>query len=430
MRQGIMMPYISLMTFEQAIYYLMPVTIRDDKTHPQYQELRVLVSTSLIAFPLMLLFPIFVHYMGKPIAGYVVNDLLNLIILITIRFWGHYRIPMVISALSCYWIMYGLVADSGLIYSPNVAILYMYLLITIWVNKKWGWLAILGNLGLLGFLYYRAVHAGLPAPVGSVLGGPLYALGMNALITIFLGGFLAYLQADQEKNRLQLKALQEQKINVLDEAVKKRTEQLNSMRENIATDFHDQTGNMLSAITRQATLLKLKVTGQQELEPLAESIIRNSNSLYAGSKDFLWHLNHNSDDPNELFHYLTGYGQLFYNQFDIAFSAEAETCAQMQFEPSAALNIILIFKEAMTNVVKHSGAGEVTLKMWPVSGNVVYWLADNGSWKEADETTSHYGISNIERRCQKNGFSFTLYKQPGGTAVEITVPVHNLNQIK
>lgn len=418
------------MTFDKAIYYLMPVNIRDDKTHPQYQELRVLVSTALIAFPLMLLFPIFVHYMGKPVAGYVVNDLLNLIILITIRFWGHYRIPMIISALTCYWIMYGLVADSGLIYSPNVAILYMYLLITIWVNKKRGWLAILGNLGLLGYLYYRTKHADLPAPVGSVLGGPLYSLGMNALITLFLGGFLAYLQADQEKNRIKLKALQDKKIGQLDEAVRQRTEQLNSMRENIATDFHDQTGNMLSAITRQASLLKLKVAGQQELEPIAESIIRNSNSLYAGSKDFLWHLNHNSDDPNELFQYLTGYGQLFYNQFDIAFSAEAEACVLRQFEPSAALNIILIFKEAMTNVVKHSGASEVTLKMWPVPKNVVYWLADNGCWKEADKTTDHYGISNIERRCQKNGFGFKLHKQPGCTAVEITVPVNDLNKIK
>ncbi|WCT13283.1 sensor histidine kinase [Mucilaginibacter jinjuensis] len=417
------------MTFEHAIYHLMPVNIRDDKTNPRYQELRVLVSTALIALPLMLLFPVFVCYLGKPIAGYVINDLLNLVILITIRFWGHYRIPMMISALTCYWIMYGLVADSGLIYSPNVAILHMYLLITIWVNKKWGWLAILGNLGLLGFLYYQTLHAGLPATVSSVSGGPLYSLGMNGLITLFLGGFLAYLQADQEKNRLQLKALQDQKISLLDKTVKQRTEQLNSMRETIATDFHDETGNMLSAITRQASLLKLKLEQNSEVQPIVTSIIQNSNGLYASSKDFLWHLNHDSDDSQELFGYLTSYGQRYYNQFDIAFSSKAEDDHMQQLDPTAALNILFIFKEAMTNVVKHAGATEVELTMTYTPGAVTYALTDNGSWKAADEKTEHYGLVNMERRCKKNGFGFTLSKQTSGTMVAITVPVNNLNEL-
>src|ERR1700761_9372736 len=155
------------------------------------------------------------------------------------------------------------------------------------------------------FVYYMTGRASLPPVVGTQLGGPFYALGMNGLITLFFGGFLAYLQHDQENDRLKYKTLQEQKISVLDEAVKQRTEQLNSMRENIATDFHDETGNMLSAITRQAALLKLKLSREHNVQPIVSSIIENSNILYASSKDFLWHLNHDSDDPKELFGYLT-----------------------------------------------------------------------------------------------------------------------------
>jgi signal transduction histidine kinase len=414
------------MTFDQAVNYCMPAELRNNKTHPRYQEFRVIVSTGLIALPLMLLFPIFVHYMGKPIGGYMANDLLNLILLLSIRVLGHYRIPMTISALTCYWIMYGLVADSGLIYSPNVAIIHMYLLVSIWADKKYGWWAIFGNLAFFGFLYYKTVHAGLPSSVSAVLGGPFYALGMNGLITLFFGGFLAYLQIDQEKDRLKFKALQDQKIGLLDEAVKQRTEQLNSMRENIATDFHDETGNMLSAITRQASLLKLKLTEEHEVQPIVTSIIQNSNALYASSKDFLWHLNHNSDDPQELFGYLTGYGQRYYNQFDIAFSSHAEECHLLQLDPTAALNVLFIFKEAMTNVVKHSGATEAELNMACPPGGVVYTLKDNGSWKETDAATEHYGLANMERRCLRNGFGFALSKQPQGTRIEITVPINQI----
>lgn len=418
-----------MMTFDQAVNYFMPRDMRNRKTHPRYQEFRVIVSSALIGVPLMLLFPIFVHYMGKPVTGYLVNDVLNIVLLLSIRSLGHYRIPMTISALACYWIMYDLVHDSGLIYSSNVTIMHMYLLVAIWVDKKWGWWAIFGNLALFGFIYYLTIYAGLPAPVGSVLGGPLYAFGMNTLITLFFGGFMAYLQYDQESDRAKLRNLQEQKITMLDEAVKQRTEQLNNMRESIATDFHDETGNMLSAITRQASLLKLKLNDAHDVQPIVASIIQNSNALYASSKDFLWHLNHNSDDPQELFGYLTGYGQRYYNQFDIAFSSRAEDCHLQQMELRAALNVLFIFKEAMTNVVKHAGAGEVELTMTCPPGAVVYALADNGSWKDADTVTEHYGLANMERRCLKNGFGSALSRQPTGTRIEITVPVNDLNKM-
>jgi len=134
----------------------MPSELRDKPAQPRYQELRVIVSTSLIAIPIMLLFPAFAYYMGKPITGYLANDLINVIMLLTIRLWEHYRIPMTISALTCYWIMYGLVADSGIIHSPNAAIIHMYLLVSIWADKKWGWIAIIGNLCFFGFLYAQS----------------------------------------------------------------------------------------------------------------------------------------------------------------------------------------------------------------------------------------------------------------------------------
>ncbi len=218
-------------------------------------------------------------------------------------------------------------------------------------------------------------------------------------------------------------------FNEMTESLRQRTEQLNSMRATIATDFHDQTGNMLSAITRQASLLKVELKSEPKVQPMVECIINNSQDLYASSKDFLWHLNHNSDDPIELFNYLTSYGQLYYNQFDIAFSSVAEECSRLQFDPSAALNLIFIFKEAMTNVVKHAGANEVRLTLNCSFDQVTYMLEDNGVWKQADNTYDHYGLTNMERRCQKNKFGFTVVKQTSGTLIRITAPVHDLNEL-
>lgn len=215
--------------------------------------------------------------------------------------------------------------------------------------------------------------------------------------------------------------LQDHKIGLLNTAVRKRTEQLNAMRQTIATDFHDQTGNMLAAINRQAAMLELQLQDQANLLPLVHSIITNSDELYASSKDFLWNLNHDSDDPLILFQYLSGYGQRFYNQFDISFAATV--CGtpqpQMQLHPLAGLSLIYIFKEAMNNVVKHSGADEVSLEMQWEPEQVIYILHDTGVWKEADPAVDHYGLRNMERRCRQSGFSYALSHDPSGTRIRI-----------
>ena len=412
------------MVFDQIVTYFLPKELRNHKTHPKYNELRNVLSTALIGLPLMLLFPPVIYLMHKPIAGFIINDLLVLCILLSVKFWGHYRIPMTTTALVTYFIIYDWISESGWIYSSNVSILHMYLLAGIWADKRHGWWLIFTNLFLFIVIYYQTLHAGVPPDMHNLLGGALYALVMNCLITLFFGGFLAYLQFDQERDRARIRAFQDQKISLLDEAVKKRTEQLNNMRETIATDFHDETGNMLSAITRQASLLKMKLRladQQQDIQPIVDSIMNNSNALYASSKDFLWHLHHNGDDPQELFDYLTGYGQLFYNQFDIAFSAAAEDCRGKQLEPSAALNIIYIFKEAMTNVVKHANATEVRFELTCNNDHVMYELRDNGCWKPADATQMHYGLTNMKRRCRKNGFAYQLLPSSEGTCIIITV---------
>jgi signal transduction histidine kinase len=411
------------MAFDKIVSYFLPDDVRSDKTHPKYHALRVVLSTTLIGLPLVLLFPVVLYTLGKPVVGFLINAALVVMIILSIKFWGHYRIPMTITALVTYFIIYDWISDSGYIYSSNVSILHMYLLAAIWADKKYGWWAIFTNLLLFVFIYYQTPGETISGSANHVLGSPVYALMLNLLITVFFGGFLAYLQVDQEKDRAKIRELQDRKISLLDEAVKQRTDQLNSIRESIARDFHDQTGNMLSAITRQAGLLKIHLKDNDVARPVVESIIQNSSALYAGSKDFLWHLNHHSDDPKELFDYLTSYGQHFYNQFDIAFSSVAEKCKRVQISPSAALNLLYIFKEAMTNVVKHSGADEVELKMICPTDFILYALTDNGSWKEPDPSHEHYGLSNIEKRCVENKFTFHLSHEPGSTTLLIVVPL-------
>ena len=410
------------MLFVRAVHFFLPPGLRDSAA-PRHQEFRVVISTCLIALPLVLLFPLVLFHLGREYVGFLVNAGLIALILLSCRLYGHYRIPMTVTALATYYIIYGWIRGSGLLYSPSVSILHMYLLGAIWTDKRYGWWVIFTNLAFFCYLYVLTVKKGMAPAIDRGLGDPGYALAMNGLITVFFGGFLAYLQLDQERDRMKIRRLQEHKIGMLDQAVRKRTEQLASMRENIATDFHDETGNMLSAITRQATQLRGQLEDRPESRLLVESIIVNSNRLYATSKDFLWHLNHDSDDPYALFGYLTEYGQWYYNQFDIAFSSDCRDFRSLQLGPSAALQLIYIFKEAMTNVVKHAGAREVVFSLHYGASEIVFGLRDDGRWREADRSVRHYGLDNMSRRCVKNGFLLEIAKGSEFTEIAVRIPL-------
>lgn len=416
------------MKAEKIINWFLPAEVRNHKGHPRYHELYTVASSIFMGTVATCLFPVLLIWydMGDYLWMFYLNASGNLATLLGIRYTGHYRFFNIISGILTYFIIYYWLKDSGLIYSTNICIVHMFLLGGILADKKWGWLSIFTNIIYLSMIYYFTITSKDYFSLNATLGSPLYALFMHCLITAFLGCFLAYSLNNNEKSRKKIIALRDQKINLLDEAVRQRTEQLNNMRQTIAADFHDQTGNMLAAINRQATVLQLRFKNNQEILPLIESIITNSNGLYASSKDFLWNLNNDSDNPLTLFEYLTAYGQNFYNQFDIDFSAETIGHQKhlQQLNPFAALNLIYIFKEVMNNVVKHAGANEVTMQMIYGEGFINYILRDNGSWKEKDGATSHYGLKNIERRSDKSGFEFELTKGSNGTCVAISLPVN------
>jgi signal transduction histidine kinase len=413
------------MLTDSLVTFFLPSPVRADKLHPRYTEFYVVANACVLGFVLLIAGAGLMHYVQLSPFWFYLNAVLALGILGSMRLLGHYRVPMLLSTVGGLLIIYSAVRTTGMIFSINVNLVHMYLVFALLADKKWGWAAIFTCLGLLLYVYLHT-----PAvPVGvrwlGLTSNPLYAFCLHAFTTVFLGGAMAYGQYTEEQNRLQLQRLQQQQISLLDEAVRQRTDQLTTMRQAVAADFHDETGNVLAAITRQAALLEWQLDGQPEVLPIVQAIIDNSNRLYASSKDFLWDLNHESDNPEVLFAYLTAYGQQYYNQVDIAFSAEIITIqGRYQLPPLASLNLIYIFKEAMGNVIKHAGATEVTLELRQVGQQVTYGLQDNGCWAEPSADTAHYGLQNMRQRCRKHHFQFGLFTAPSGTRIEITVPMN------
>jgi signal transduction histidine kinase len=82
----------------------------------------------------------------------------------------------------------------------------------------------------------------------------------------------------------------------------------------------------------------------------------------------------------------------------------------------------MIFKEAMTNVVKHSEATKVTLSFGKVGGNWYIELKDNGiGFEETGEVSGHFGLGNMKDRADKIQAKLTIAsKKNKGTSIRLS----------
>ncbi len=402
---------------EKLIHYFLTPAMRN-QLHPEYDQVRTIVSGTIVATALLLILPIPLFFFPPTLIGYYVLAFLGICTLLCLKYYGVYWPPLVLALMTSYFVIIRDTLETGAIDSPAVTTLYLVLLTGFWFNRKIGLVMIGLNIIAIMIIYYAVPEATAQSS---------YAAVSHIVLTIFFGAFFWFVQEQHDAARLQIREQQHIRIDLLNRAVKDRTQQLSTMRQNLASDFHDETGNMLSAVTRQAAMLRLKLKDHPAVIPIVDTIIANSDQLYASSRDFLWSVNNNSDDPQELFAYLTSFGQVFYNQFDIAFSVHSAINSgneAAQLEPFASRHIIFIFKEAMTNVAKHAGATEVVLEMAVYAKHVSIALRDDGKWKEPDAGIQHNGLLNMQKRSKDNGFKLSICGSPQGTRLQLDAPVH------
>jgi signal transduction histidine kinase len=91
-------------------------------------------------------------------------------------------------------------------------------------------------------------------------------------------------------------------------------------------------------------------------------------------------------------------------------------------------NLLRIGQEAMTNVVKHSGATLVTLNLGFEQHQVTLAVKDNGSGlaaeKLAPNDNQHFGLLGMAERTKRLGGRFSIVGAPGaGTTITVSLPL-------
>jgi signal transduction histidine kinase len=208
-----------------------------------------------------------------------------------------------------------------------------------------------------------------------------------------------------------------------------RQQAIERERTRIAKDIHDHLGANLTRISLLSQSAQGELENTEQAAAQLERIYDTSRELTRSMDEIVWAVNPQHDTLDSLASYLGNFAQEYLMSLRIR--CRLEVPLHLPHWPITAEtrhNIFLAFKEALHNVVKHSGATEVVVLLTVDPAAVTLVLRDNGKGFDpgsvAPAPGRGNGLKNMRQRLEKIGGYFKVQSRPGGgTEISFTVNV-------
>jgi signal transduction histidine kinase len=243
------------------------------------------------------------------------------------------------------------------------------------------------------------------------------ALGFAAL----MGTGLFFILYQKNKQALKNKQLESLKIENEFIAVKSSLEGQLTERSRISKEIHDELGSSLTSISLLTEVLKKRLDVNQN--PEVNKIGETSADMVDKMNEIIWALNTSNDTINSLVAYTRKFANNFLHDAAIELQFEEDMpLQQLQVEGTTRRNIYLTVKEAINNIVKHSGATKVKIEIQAVEALNIS-IQDNGKGFDADKQPGfRNGLLNMQKRMEDIGGRFSI-KNNNGTLIELFYPL-------
>lgn len=211
---------------------------------------------------------------------------------------------------------------------------------------------------------------------------------------------------------------------------RQRVEQQHAMeqeRARIAQDLHDELGSGLTEITMLGARAQSASTPPEKRGGYLEQMGDKARQIVTALDEIVWAMNPTHDSLASMVSYFSLYAERFLGLAGIAWRLEGPFGpGDYAVDSRLRHQLFLAFKEALTNVVRHSGATEVRLSIRVEDGHVHLAIADNGrGLAKGGQTEEMDGVANMRARLEKLGGRFEVKSKAGeGTVLSFDLPLH------
>ena len=193
------------------------------------------------------------------------------------------------------------------------------------------------------------------------------------------------------------------------------------LRVKISSDLHDDVGGLLTGLAMQTEILEL--TAKDDVKPKLRRIADLSRSAMSRMRDTVWAIDARKDRLENLLDRMNEHAEETLIPRKIHYVIDTDKLDLTAKLPTdIRQNLYLIYKEAITNVAKHSNGDAVKVSLKRAEGYFEMHIHDNGKVEDKQYKTTGLGLSNMEMRAKQidatlvrsieNGYQISLKRKP------------------
>lgn len=194
------------------------------------------------------------------------------------------------------------------------------------------------------------------------------------------------------------------------------------VRTRLATDLHDDLGAGLAEIAILSEVAKRQErSGTMDL---LDGIAGRARSLRESLTDIVWAIDPRADNLADLVLRLReiAFAMIENDERSLDFLTLGNEPFDLELKPDVRRHLLLFFKEAATNLVRHSGATAVRVEIESVGAQFRMSIRDNGCGFDPRQPHAGRGLKSLQYRAHELSGEFHLQSAPErGTEIELTL---------
>ena len=208
---------------------------------------------------------------------------------------------------------------------------------------------------------------------------------------------------------------------------KQNRDALADIRQKIASDLHDEIGSTLNSISVYSEVATQQVeTNTVNAKSILQKMGSASRNMIDTMNDIVWSINPVNDQFENILQRMQYFAGELLSGKNILLQFEVQKeVKNIRLPMVKRKDFYLIFKEAVTNAYKYSGAKNVNVSIGMESGKLIMIISDDGNGFESPaHTLGGNGLINMQTRTKEIGARLNIKSWPQkGTRIELKMHV-------
>lgn len=202
---------------------------------------------------------------------------------------------------------------------------------------------------------------------------------------------------------------------------------LQSIRNQIASDLHDEVGSSLSSVAIRLKNMSRKIPEQNsDLKSKLNDLEATSHEIVQNLRDSVWLINPVHESFEEMCNKIRNFASKILEARNTQFHYENRIPPERKIVISTErrYNVYMIIKEAINNISKHANAKNAWIHIELKDDLVRIIVKDDGSGFDMKSSSEGNGVKNYQNRADTNFLIFAMESESGiGTKIQLDVPL-------